>query len=641
MPANFGAKQRTTRSTSSHVVTSSHDVKRVSLCDPVNDIFTATEERKVRRKYQDRCSSSFAGEKADSTLRDLLRPEASDTSRGMPLVARASSLDSRILDGETRIRVLPFHSLAPQLSDNRGSALVGKIDFKFSWQLGNRQVQCGSCKKWWKQDTKKLSPFNKKFACSDKGGFCGTECLICREKLDVEGLFSFKGVDDVLVKASHLSRHFQSSRKCVPDPRALAFVVKDLEDSIPWRAVAKPRTVLMRMFPQACATVTTYFGVATALLWLVQSLQVVHDVAVLAALVERLRVAEGGIESTNPRRARTRSSAEDSSSAKAGQAMLGDKVGVAGCCETATNAAEMRSTGADSKRATAMTKAQQRKQRECEAAGLAVAILLYVDQHLLDWAEMEILSRCWERSATGWVESKVPEQLIGTDFQYIKSSEMMITLGRGSCSEQQQVAAKMEIAREHCETQVDCPICKGAGRNPRNLEDDCERCFGLGVKSGDSKFKQKLAEGSPFKLLVQVVDDDKDLGVFADEDIAENESVCEYVGQIIDIQEARARDSAYIKQGLFYMLEPRKLTSTMKRWVIDATHKVAEFVALAHPLFDVFSFQFRFGDSAFSHMRAEQGNVSRFINHACEPGGNLIVRQFAASGSLSWQDKVS
>jgi hypothetical protein len=102
--------------------------------------------------------------------------------------------------------------LAPQLSDNRGSALVGKIDFKFSWQLGNRQVQCGSCKKWWKQDTKKSSPFNKKFACSDKGGFCGTECLICREKLDVEGLFSFKGVDDVLVKASHLSRHFQSAR---------------------------------------------------------------------------------------------------------------------------------------------------------------------------------------------------------------------------------------------------------------------------------------------------------------------------------------------------------------------------------------------------------------------------------------------
>ena len=444
-----------------------------------------------------------------------------------------------------------------------------KICFKFSWQLGNRQIQCDLCKKWWTQDRIKGSPRDMVFSCSQKGGFCGIECLICRELLEFgNGELLCEGTKDVVLKrATRLSGHLQSSPKCLPDPRALACLVADLEDSVPWRAVIESRVDLISRFRSACLTVSTYAGVGAALLWLVRSLKPdavrAEHVPDLEALAERLCVAEGAVCPTDARCTRGRSGAagrrHGPSAAQAGLAQHGD-----GCGLTAADAAGW----ADSDDKRAGSKAEQRKLLERSAAGLAVAMLVFLDEHVIDWVGMETLNRLWERSATGWVESAVLEQ--DTGFRYITRSE----LADGGLSELQQVAAKMQLAYQRCEPPGYCPECAGSGRNPCAKDEDCGTCLGLGVVSGDSPFKQQLADGPPFKLRVRPADEDKGLGVFAEEDIEEGMAVCEYVGELITVRQARAREREYAEQGLFYMFEPRQLTPMMARWVTDATREV-------------------------------------------------------------------
>jgi hypothetical protein len=196
----------------------------------------------------------------------------------------------------------------------------------------------------------------------------------------------------------------------------------------------------------------------------------------------------------------------------------------------------------------------------------------------------------------------------------------------------------------------------------------------MGRVSGDSIFKKQLANGTPVKVLVQSVSEEMGLGGFAAQDIEAGQAVCEYVGEIITYKEFLAREPMYTKSGLFYSIEPRKLNPKMKRWVIDATKKVTTCSSFTHALYGSSSvsataehqqpwlpedqrthfFNFfavlRFPSLALcagihsftsSPSRGVQGNVSRFINHACGASVNLVARYFAADHSLSWEDKVS
>jgi hypothetical protein len=487
-----------------------------------------------------------------------------------------------------------------------------KLCFKFSWQLGSRQIQCDLCKKWWTQDSTNGSPGDAEFSCLHKGGFCGIECLACRELLEVgDGKLSCEGTEDVvLARASRLSRHFQASPKCVPDARALACLLADLEDSIPWRAVAESRTDAMAQFRSACLTVTSYAGVGAALLWLVRSLQrdAVHaeHLPHLEALAARLRDVEGAACPADACRTRGRSGAAGrpggAGEAQAGPAQHGagqaDHGGGGGA--SAADAAGEAGGGGDE--ALVGTRAERRRQRELAAAGLAAAMAVFADEHVLDWVGMETLNRVWERSATGWVASAVLEQEAG--FRYTRRSTLahgglselrQVANGARVCywsdyyldclgcywsdawrvlSDLRQVAAKMQLAHQRCDPPGYCPDCAGSGRNPGARDEDCGTCLGLGVVSGDSPFKRQLADGPPFRLRVRPAEEGKGLGVFAEEDIEAGEAVCEYVGEVISVAQARARERDYAARGLFYMFEPRQLAHTMARWVTDATRQV-------------------------------------------------------------------
>jgi hypothetical protein len=470
-------------------------------------------------------------------------------------------------EGKRKRDICSLSSVMP-LTSARIRNLVAKINYKFSWQLGNMQIQCDKCRKWWKQDCDECGESQKRinFSCSERGKICGVECLVCETHLSAcmnmelpEG-----GVDAILKRAAIISEHAQSFPQCIADPRIFASLVAELEDSLPWRAVSELRPEMWRRFRSTCATAVTYARVGAALIWLVKNLKLeaVH-ISLLSDLenvVEKLCQIEAG---TVPlleevQKYQVRDSAKETELARI------------------------------------------KKARSCEASALASAVLMFVDQHVLDWVGIEALNRRWEETANGWVVSEVLEQ--ECDFRYIVRSELS---GHGLSI--QHVAAKMRQADEHWDAPVCCKDCSGSGRNPEAKDEDCSLCLGMGVMGGDSPFKLQLQDGTPTKLCVRFVNEHKGLGVFAKEDIPAGVAVCEYVGEVISTKEAHLREKEYAEKGLFYMFEPRQLTSTMTRWVTDATRV---------------------------------GNVARFINHACHPGGNLVVRHFAASARFSWCDKV-
>ncbi|XP_010531200.1 PREDICTED: histone-lysine N-methyltransferase SUVR5 isoform X2 [Tarenaya hassleriana] len=91
----------------------------------------------------------------------------------------------------------------------------------------------------------------------------------------------------------------------------------------------------------------------------------------------------------------------------------------------------------------------------------------------------------------------------------------------------------------------------------------------------------------------------KGWGVRACEPILHGTFICEYVGEVIDLQEANKRESRYGKEGCGYMRNINanindigRLIEVEEDYVIDAT---------------------------------KYGNVSRFINHSCSP--NLVTHQ--------------
>ena len=455
-----------------------------------------------------------------------------------------------MVEGKRKRKIQSLSGVVP-LSHGRIQALLSGVKYKFSWQLGESQVQCDTCKKWWKNDSsKRRKESQRMFMCAEQGGTCSIECLVCCDQLGQIAGLDEATKEGVLMRAARLCEHSKSCPSCIPDPRTLASLITELEDSLPWRAVTDSRSEVWRRFRATCATAVTYARVGESLIWLVKNLnsravnsRVICD---LEFLCERLSQQEAGLH------------------------VLG-------------------------------TQRLPERERRCAAASLASAILMFVDQHVLDWVGVETLNRRWETSASGWVESEELEQTCG--FRYIVRCELSDRCLSGS----QLVAAKMRRAHEHCDSPVYCDECGGSGRNREAQDEDCSKCLGTGVVSGDSPFKRQLQDGTPFKLRVGHVNEHKGLGVFAEEDIPAGVAVCEYVGEVISLQEAGLRERAYAENGLFYMFEPRKLTTTMRRWVTDATRL---------------------------------GNVARFVNHACDPGGNLVVRHFAASGRLGWNEQV-
>ena len=482
--------------------------------------------------------------------------------------------ENSILKGKRKRNIRSLAIVTP-LSSARIRGLLSRVQYKFSWQLGEMQIQCELCRRWWKQEGRKGKQSRKKqqfeFCCATRDRKCGVKCLVCDSHLAArEGiLLSEGGKEAVLMWASIISEHAKSFPECVLDSRIFASLIAELEDSLPWRAVMELRPEMWRQFRLTCATAVTYARVGTALLWLVRNLkpEAVHLslLSTFEALVDMLCQVENGSE-------------------KLSEMLVPKEI----------------DRIAKSKVENELVKNKSERNRRCEVSALASVMMMFVDQHILNWVGIEALNRRWETSETGWVTSDELEQ--ECNFRYIVRSEVV---NRGPWS--QQVAAKLRRADDHCDSPVYCKECFGSGRNPEALDEDCSLCLGFGVMHGDSPFKMQLQGGTPAKLRVRFVNEHKGLGVFVEEDIPAGVAVCEYVGELITLQEAQLREKTYAEQGLFYMFEPRQLTSTMTRWVTDATRV---------------------------------GNVARFINHACDPGGNLVVRHFAASGRFGWCDKV-
>jgi hypothetical protein len=215
-----------------------------------------------------------------------------------------------------------------------------------------------------------------------------------------------------------------------------------------------------------------------------------------------------------------------------------------------------------------MTKAEFRKQQERKAASLAVVIIHFVDQHLLNWPELRTMHRVWESSTSGgYVECEATEQTLG--FRYSKHSFMSL---RGD-AQHEQAARKFLEARKHWTPPVDCLACSGSGRNPLDKEEICSICVGFGIVAGDSIFKKQLADGCPSKILVKHINSDKGWGAFALADIKAGQAVVEYTGEVVPAQIARTRERQYQQNSQFYLFE-HLLPSTSTRWVTDATKQV-------------------------------------------------------------------
>uniref|UniRef100_A0A7C9CQX8 [Histone H3]-lysine(4) N-trimethyltransferase n=1 Tax=Opuntia streptacantha TaxID=393608 RepID=A0A7C9CQX8_OPUST len=100
----------------------------------------------------------------------------------------------------------------------------------------------------------------------------------------------------------------------------------------------------------------------------------------------------------------------------------------------------------------------------------------------------------------------------------------------------------------------------------------------------------------------------KGWGVRACESILRGTFVCEFVGEVIDIQEANRRHKRYGKAGCYYFYDVgthmrlmNDLMGSQENYVIDAT---------------------------------KYGNVSRFLNHSCSPN---LVSQLVLVESMDFQ----
>ena len=164
-------------------------------------------------------------------------------------------------------------------------------------------------------------------------------------------------------------------------------------------------------------------------------------------------------------------------------------------------------------------------------------------------------------------------------FRYIVHNVM----DPGDNADLQKAAKKMQkAAKQPCKAAKLCVNCKGNGRDPepKYRDHNCNKCKGLGLKSGDSPFKWDLRNGCARKLLVKHISDAMGSGVIAGETIEAGDTVVEFVGEVITDREARTREILYKQKGLFYMFGLPRVGQTQP-WVIDPTREVSSEQKLA------------------------------------------------------------
>ena len=139
-----------------------------------------------------------------------------------------------------------------------------------------------------------------------------------------------------------------------------------------------------------------------------------------------------------------------------------------------------------------------------------------------------------------------------------------------------EIAAMMDKALNSSSVHsVLCRACFGEGRDPNSPDYFCQGCKGRGVISGDSQFKAELAMGCPCDVEIKPTGTGMGLGTYSRQSIKEGQTVIEYVGEIISLEEADARSISYNLQGLFFMIEAKQPShKEVIIWVIDPTRKV-------------------------------------------------------------------
>jgi hypothetical protein len=168
-------------------------------------------------------------------------------------------------------------------------------------------------------------------------------------------------------------------------------------------------------------------------------------------------------------------------------------------------------------------------------------------------------------------------------FEYVEESEM---LNGGENPDRQKLDAKRKTARDLPSVPPKlCRKCSGWGHDGSRQNYVCSQCLGLGLKSGDSPYKDRLRNGPPFKLEVKP-SRGKGMGTYAGQDIPDGVAVMEINGVIMTEQEAAKLDPEYERKGHHYtMLVPTEWHAEGKRrrWVIDLTNKVR-----AHTILNLF-----------------------------------------------------
>ena len=134
---------------------------------------------------------------------------------------------------------------------------------------------------------------------------------------------------------------------------------------------------------------------------------------------------------------------------------------------------------------------------------------------------------------------------------------------------------KQEVSKCICQVR-----CSNRCLNSRSQMECSKKICNIGRHCGN---RRSVTQGLNFNKYETFVTNNCNIGVRAKEDINEHELVGEYVGEVITWDQMKQRNEAYKKEhygrNIFYTFNYNNL-------VIDATKK---------------------------------GNISRFINHSCEP----------------------